>query len=193
MRKIVGFLVLMLCFSVLSVRAGETQFTQKEMYIRQIFADNYNYSPSGFFEAIKDGSISTVDLFLKSGMDPNTTYMKLPAIYYAIKSKNPVIVDMLLKAGVNPNQKYMSQTPLFMAIGTKNVDTVNTLIKHGANVNEDSFGLYPLSYAIVKKDSDVIERLLDSGAMVTEDSLRRALKLKDENVKNLVLKTYKQQ
>ena len=87
----------------------------------------------------------------------------------------------------------MNQTPLITAICTKNSDTVDTLIKHGANVNEEVLGIKPLSYAITKKDCEIIESLLDSGAIVTEDSLRKALKLKDENMKSLVLKRYKNQ
>ena len=87
----------------------------------------------------------------------------------------------------------MNQTPLVTAIMTKNSDTVDTLIKHGANVDEEVLGMRPLSYALTKKDSEIIRNLLDSGAMVTEDSLKKALKQKDENIKSLVLRTYKKQ
>lgn len=193
MKKFVSVIAFALLFLTVSVTAEEMQFTQKETYIRQIFEHNYDYSPSGFFRAIKDGSINDVDLFLKSGMDANTTYMKLPAIYFAIKNKQPQVVDKLLANGVNANQKFMNQTPLVTAIMTKNSDTVDTLIKHGANVDEEVLGVRPLSYALAKKDSDIIQSLLDSGAMVTEDSLRKALRQKDENIKNLVLRTYKKQ
>ena len=193
MKKVLAVLAFIFMLTGLCVTAEDMQFSQKEMYIREIFSHDYDYSPSGFFHAIKDGSLADVDLFLKSGMDANTTYMKLPAIYFAIKSKQPQIVDKLLNNGADANFKFMNQTPLMTAISTKNSDTVDTLIKHGANVNEDVLGIKPLSYAITKRDSDIIESLLDSGAMVTEDSLRRALKLKDENMKSLVLKKYKNQ
>jgi ankyrin repeat protein len=193
MKKVLAVLAFIFMLTGLCVTAEDMQFSQKEMYIREIFSHDYDYSPSGFFHAIKDGSLADVDLFLKSGMDANTTYMKLPAIYFAIKNKQPQIVDKLLNNGVDANLKFMNQTPLITAICTKNSDTVDTLIKHGANVNEEVLGIKPLSYAITKKDCEIIESLLDSGAIVTEDSLRKALKLKDENMKSLVLKRYKNQ
>ena len=75
MKRILSLFVFMLVFANLNIGAEEMQFTQKETYIRQIFEHDYDYSPSGFFHAIKDGSLADVDLFLKSGMDANTTYM----------------------------------------------------------------------------------------------------------------------
>ena len=192
MKKfIIALLLSVLAITV--VKADEMQFTQKDLYVRQILSNDYSYSPAGFFSAIKDGNTHYVDLFLKSGMDPNTTYLKVPAIYYAIRTKQPETVKLLLEAGVDPNNKVMKQTPLAAAIITKNANTVNHLIKHGANVNTESLGITPLNYALMKKEPDIVKSLINAGAKVDEESLKTALKLKDNNLKNLVLTKYKKQ
>ena len=192
MKKFIGICLVSL-LAITAVNAEEMQFTQKDLYIKQILANDYSYSPSGFFSAIKDGNTHYVDLFLKSGMDPNTTYLKVPAIYYAIKTKQPETVKLLLDAGVNPNDKVMKQTPLAAAIMTKNTKTVNYLIQHGANVNTESLGITPLNYALMKREPDVVKSLLNAGARVDEEALKTALKLKDNNMKNMVLAKYKKQ
>ena len=75
------------CSVSAQVQTSGTKLTVQEECIKEILANDYKYTPAGFFMAITDGNAKYVDLFLKAGMDPNTTYMKVPAIYTAICSK----------------------------------------------------------------------------------------------------------
>jgi ankyrin repeat protein len=192
MKKLVAISILSLFMFGIAVQAEEFTLTPKEQYIKQIISSNYEYTPLGLFGAIKDNNINCIDLFIKSGFDPNTELMQVPAIVYAIKQKNPQVVDRLLKAGVNPNLEFKGRTLMNAAIASNNAEIVNTLIKHGANVNQESWGTTPLNYAIKKKNSDMVNLLIRGGARVDEKSLSRALNSKSE-IKNVVLTRYKKQ
>lgn len=194
MKKLAALIAL----SLLMIGAGVAQaddddLTPKEQIIKQIIANNYNYTPTGFFAAINDGNTQCVNWFLQSGMDPNTTNMKLPAIYFAISRKQPKVVEQLLKAGVSPNATYQGRTLLNAAIASKNPETVKVLIWNGASVNEESWGITPLNYALKKKNAEMVTSLINAGASVDEESLKRALNSRNDSIKNTVLTRYKKQ
>lgn len=193
MKKILVTLLFLSLFQGIGIaQTNETQLSEKENYIKQILANDYKFIPSGFFIAITNGNAKYVDLFLKAGMDPNTTYMKVPAICTAICSKQAKIVELLLKAGVDPNKELLGQSPLLYAINRLDSATVDVLIKYGADVNRASNGVYPLNYALRKKDSGIIKSIVNAGAIPNDDALIRAIKTKDENIKTLVLEKYTQ-
>lgn len=192
MKKLIAVSVLSFLMLGMAVQAEELELTPKEQYIKQIIASSYEYTPCGFFEAIYQNNINCIDLFIKSGFDPNTTYIKVPAIYYAIKQKKPQVVDRLLKAGVDANSEFKGRSLMNAAISSNTPETVNVLIKHGADVNKESWGIVPLNYALKKKNADMVNLLIKSGATVDEKSLSRALKSKGE-IKNTVLRRYKLQ
>jgi len=193
MKKIVAILMISLLFSGTGFANTDDDLTPKEQIIKQIISNNYNYTPIGFFEAISDGNTSCVDLFLKSGYDPNTTNMKIPAIYFAITKKQPKIVEQLLNAGVSPNSTVQGRSLLNAAISSKNPETVKVLIWHGANVNEESWGITPLNLALKKKNAEMVTSLINAGARVDEEAIKRALNSRSDNIKNTVLTTYKKQ
>ena len=192
MKKILS--ILLSLFVVTGVcYADEFELTPKEEIIKQIISEGYEYNSKGFFEAIKDGNSAYVNKFLMTGTSPDTKYLKLPAILWAINYKQPKIVEQLVKAGSNPNEDFGGVTPLTYAIRVKHEETVTTLIRLGANINQKVCGTTPLEYALMKKNYDASKALIYAGANVDEKSLARALKLKDENSKNIILTKYKKQ
>ena len=192
MKKILAALFI---FSALcSTTIAAEPLSAQEQCIKQILEQDVSYSARGFFNAIQDGNTALVKLFLESGMSPNTTYMKVPAIYMAIYSHQNEVVEILLQNGVKPNGEFTTgETPLLVAIKKKDPVIVNTLIKYGADVNmpNASGKLYPLNYAIKKNNSAIVTSLINAGAKTNEDALLKALKSKDDNIKTLVLKKFK--
>ena len=192
MKRVIA-LVLFFVVSMLSLNAEEYTLTTKEQIIKQIIEKKYNYNSMGLLKALKEGNNDCVSLFLASGFDPNTTIMKMPAIYWAIKLKKSEIVDKLLTAGVDPNQEINGQSLMALAISTQNIDTVKVLIKHGANVNDLSAGKSLLSLALSKKSEEISNLLIKSGANIDEASLKKALTLNNSTLKDLILINYKAQ
>lgn len=193
MKKLFALCLLSMLIFCVSAANADDDLTPKEQIIKQIISSNYNYTVNGFFEAIGDGNTECVDLFLKTGMDPNTTNMKLPAIYFAIARKQPKVVEQLLKAGVSPNTNFKGRSLLNAAIASKNSDTVKVLIWNGARVNEVSWGIAPLNYAIKKRNAEMVTSLVNAGATVDEEALVRALHSRNDSIKNTVLSKYKKQ
>ena len=194
MKKILAAaFVSAIVFGAISVNAEEITLTPKEQIIKKILQENYNYNSAGLLKALKNGDTDCVSLFIASGMNPNTTIMKLPAIYWAIKLKKPDIADKLLAAGVDPNQEINGKSLMALAIATENVDTVKVLLKHGARVNDMSTGKSLLTLALSKKSDEISNLLIKSGAEVDEQSLNKALKLQNSTLKDLILTNYKKQ
>lgn len=192
MKKLLAALFILTALSSTAIAAQP--LNPQEQCIKQILEQNVNYNTRGFFNAIQDGNVKLVDLFIKSGMSPNSTYLKVPAIYMAIYSHQNEVVDLLLKNGVKPNGEFTTgETPLIVAIKKKDSAIVNTLIKYGADVNMPAGNLYPLNYAIKKSNKPIVTSLINAGAKTNEDAVLRALKCKDDNIKSLVLKEYKYQ
>jgi len=193
MKKILTAAFLLTFVLSVSVSAEELTLTPKEQIIKQILQKNYNYDSTGLLKALKNGDTNCVSLFIASGMNPNTTIMKMPAIYWAIKLKKPEIVDKLLAAGVDPNQEINGKSLMALAVSTENVETVKVLIKHGAKVNDTSAGKSLLALALSKKSDEISSLLVRSGAEVDENALSRALKLNNSTLKDLILSNYKKQ
>ena len=193
MKKLLAVTILSaLVFGAISVNA-EDDLTPKEQIIRQIIQKNYNYDATGVLKAVKNGDKDVISLFIASGYDPNTTILKLPAIYWAIKLKKADIVDKLLAAGVDPNQEVNGKSLMALAISNQDVATVKVLLKHGAKVNDMSTGKSLLTLALSKKSEEISNLLIKAGADVDEASLQKALKLNNSTLKDLILTNYKKQ
>ena len=151
MKKLLTLsLISALVFGAISVNAEDIQLTPKEQIIKQIIQRNYNYDATGILKAVKNGDKDVVSLFIASGYDPNTTILKLPAIYWAIKLKKSEIVDKLLAAGVDPNQEVNGKSLMALAVSNQDVATVKVLLKHGARVNDMSTGKSLLAFQFIK-------------------------------------------
>lgn len=179
-------------FTAISVNAEE-ELTPKEQIIKQIIQKNYNYDTTGILKAVRNGDKDAISLFIASGYDPNTTILKLPAIYWAIKLKKADIVDKLLAAGVDPNQEINGKSLMALAVSNQDVETVKVLLKHGAKVNDMSTGKSLLTLALSKKSDEISNLLIKAGADIDETSLQKALKLNNSTLKDLILTNYKKQ
>lgn len=194
MKKLIAaFFITAICLGISNVFAEEITLTPREEIIRQILEENYNYNATGLLKAMKDGNTDCVSLFLSAGLDPNTTIMKLPAVYWAIKLNKPDIVDKLLIAGADPNLVVNGKSLTAHAISAGNADTVRVLLKHGAKVNDASAGKSLLTLALTKKSDEISNVLIDAGAKIDEDSLAKALKLQNSALKEIILTNYKKQ
>ena len=193
MKKLLAIaLMSVFAFGALAVNASD-DLTPKEKIIKQIIQKNYNYDATGILKALKNDDKDVISLFIASGYDPNTTILKLPAIYWAIKLKKADIVDKLLTAGVNPNQEVNGKSLMAIAISNKDLATVKILIKHGANIQDMSAGKSLLALALSKKSDEISTLLIKAGADVDEASLQKALKLNNSTLKDLILTNYKKQ
>ena len=189
MKKLFAVLIMLIAVQTAVYADAETDMHQA--YIAKIQAQDINYNTYNFFKAIANGNVELTDLFLKSGMSPESTFMKTPAIYMAIASNQNEIVKLLLDNNVDPNKEVAGLTPLIMAIREKDSKIVETLIAYGADVNQVVGYTKPLSYAIKKNQPKIVELLINAGAKPDNEVLIRALKCDDSYIKDTVLKRYK--
>lgn len=190
MKKLLAILCLLIAVQTAVYADAETDLHQA--YIAKIQAQDINYNTYNFFRAINEGNVQLTNLFLKAGMDPNSTFMKTPAIYMAIASNQNEIVKLLLDNNVDPNKEIAGLSPLILAIREKDSKIVETLISYGADVNKEVGYTKPLSYAIKKKQPKIVELLISAGAKPDNEVLIRALKSDDNYIKDTVLKRYKE-
>ena len=189
MKKIFTVLFMFLAFQCAAFADAETDMHQA--YIAKIQAQGINYNTYNFFNAISNGNLQLVDLFLKSGMSPESTFLKTPAIYVAISAGENEVVKMLLDSKVDPNKETAGLSPLIMAIRCKDSQIVQTLIEYGADVNKEVGYTKPLAYAIQKKQPKIVEQLINAGARPDNEILIKALKSDDNYIKNAVLTKFK--
>ncbi len=189
MKKFLAVLFMMLVMQTVVFADAETDMHQA--YIAKIQAQGIRYNTFNFMGALAEGNTQLADLFIKSGMSPDSTFMKTPAIYIAITSKQNDSVKFLLENGVDPNKELAGFTPLIMAIKNKDAKIVETLIAYGANVNKEAAYTKPLAYAIQKKQPKIVELLINAGAKPDNEILAKALKSNDNYIKDAVLRRYK--
>lgn len=189
MKKFLTVLFMLIAVQTAVYADAETDMHQ--VYIAKIQAQDIKYNTFNFFNAINSGNTQLVDLFLKAGMSPDSTFMKTPAIYMAIASNQNEVVKLLLENKVDPNKELAGITPLIMAIREKDAKIVETLIAYGADVNQEAGYTKPLAYAIKKKQLKIVELLINAGARPDNEVLIKALKSDDNYIKDAVLKRYK--
>ncbi|MCB1140869.1 MAG: ankyrin repeat domain-containing protein [Leptospiraceae bacterium] len=114
--------------------------------------------------ACDGGSISVVQLFLETGMEPNFVNKNgEPLLLRAVHSQNPELVELLIDRGANINQgNKEGRTPLMEAVISKNISIVELLLKKGADRSlKDNSGYSALTWAGAA-DLVEIERLIRS-------------------------------
>ena len=183
--------ILFMFIAVQTAVYADAETDMHQVYIAKIQAQDIKYNTFNFFNAINSGNTQLVDLFLKAGMSPDSTFMKTPAIYMAIASNQNEVVKLLLENKVDPNKELAGWTPLIMAIKEKDAKIVETLIAYGADVNQEAGYTKPLAYAIKKKQPKIVELLINAGAKPDNEVLIKALKSDDNYIKDAVLKRYK--
>ena len=164
----------------------------EEYYKAQIQNQRLLYNATGLINAIQKGNAEAVDLFMKAGFDPNTSYAGTPALIFAIYQKQPKCVDVLLKAGADPETTVppmfvsaRSMNSLNYAINKKSSDMVKSLIENNVDVNKKFNGKYPINRALAKKQPVIVEMLLKAGAKPDEKTFKLVKKSKDEYIKDL--------
>lgn len=118
--------------------------------------------------AVRENHVSTVNLLLKSGADPNLVMVDGDFVLReaATSSIDLRICRALLKFGADPClANKMGSTALHIAAFRGRADVARLLIRAGANVNHrDRHGHGPLTCAISRNHKDVTTLLLENGA-----------------------------
>ncbi|XZE52528.1 ankyrin repeat domain-containing protein [Planctomycetaceae bacterium SH139] len=118
--------------------------------------------------AVRENQLSTVNLLLKSGADPNVVMVDGDFVLReaATSSIDLRICRALLKSGADPcSVNKMGGTALHIAAFHGRADVARLLIRAGANVNHrDHHGHGPLTCSISRNHKDVSILLLEHGA-----------------------------
>lgn len=93
------------------------------------------YSEQAFIDCIDQGDLRAVKLFLRAGIDPNTSDEDgNTALMHAVDKRHAEIIDLLLKAKANVNKGAKDGgTALSWAVGQGNLELVRLLLDHGAD------------------------------------------------------------
>lgn len=148
------------------------------------------YSPQAFITSLTNNDLVAVQLFLKAGMDPNTTSAQgTPALLIATmncdgklredKKTHADIAKALIAHGANVNVVHELHppqlvpfgnrrwTPLTLATRLECHDLMQQLLRHGVNVNgSDESGRTALIDAANRGLTDAVRILLNAGADV---------------------------
>lgn len=118
--------------------------------------------------AVRENQLSTVNLLLKSGADPNLVMVDGDFVLReaATKSIDLRICRALLRSGADPCMaNKMGGTALHIAAFHGRADVARLLIRAGANVNHrDRHGHGPLTCSVLRNHKDISVLLLDQGA-----------------------------
>lgn len=190
MKKII--LALILVLTLFNFAFAYEIPKNEEYYKSQIQNLRLTYNIAGLFNAIAHHDAEVVELFMKAGFNPNSTFMGTPASVYSLSFDKPETLRVLLKYGAKPETKIppfwvsvKSQNLMSYAIKRKSSEAVKALIENKVDVNKKFNGNMPLNYALETKQIKIVELLLKAGAMPDEKTMKLAKKSKDEYVKDL--------
>lgn len=191
MKKVLIAIVITLFCTAASIAAEITDnnITHSPEYYRQQIIVVQKYSKSNFIKAVCDGDVHITEAYIKSGMNPDSTQMKLPAVMFAVSADKPESVTTLLKNGANPDITTLGITPLMFAVNKKSLACTKALIDNNANVNTAYKGVTPLYTAISKKQYEIAELLINAGAEISDEIIVKAVNSGNEQLKNLVLQS----
>lgn len=139
----------------------------KENARKDLEAKGVKYSQESFQDAIYQGNQVYVDLFLKSGMDPDAKVNNMTPLCMAANNHNISIVEKLLKYKANVNAKCGTEekTALIQAAIVSDKDIVTLLLNKGSEVNaKTNKGISALHQAITNGNKDIVSSLLNKGA-----------------------------
>ena len=92
------------------------------------------YTPEAFVDRVEQGDIHAVQLFLTSGIDPNTRDRNgKPALMLALGKGHTQIVEALLKAKADVNAQSQGETAVSWIAAQGNVDALRAWLDRGAN------------------------------------------------------------
>jgi len=99
---------------------------------------------SELYLPIKSGNLSQVIKLLKSGSDPNASYLNgLTPVALALAKRKNEILEALISYGADSNQTFLhGLTPLMWAVASSNFEAIELLVQAGASsVITDDEGL----------------------------------------------------
>lgn len=172
-----------------SQEVAQESISHSPEYYRQQVIVVQKYNKNNFMRAIYEGNVKLIEAYVKSGMSPDAETLGVSAVMYAIGTNRPESLEVLIKNGANIENSHWGLTPLLFAISKKNTACADLLIKNNANVNMANKNITPLYAAVDKKQYNIVENLLNSGAIIDDTILIKAIKSKNSDLKNLVLKT----
>jgi len=129
----------------------------------------YDFTEEAFVKAVKNGELDVVNLFIKSGMSPDTKIKlgnyNVPVIFYALENKKEDIVRLLVDMGANLESGAAGVTVLIKAVEKADVQTLRLMIEKGVNVNKfGEMGVTPLMAAIEEGNDGAAWLLINSKA-----------------------------
>lgn len=164
------------------VGCGQSQESARKALV----ALKKDFTALDFVASAMDGDKTAVSLFLKAGMDVNTTEENgTTALIVATVKKHPEVVKLLLDHGAKTNTKCnmgdeRGMTPLLAAISAKSPEIVTLLFNKQADPNLASdTGMTPLMLACAVGDVKVVTLLLDAGAKVNSADIHGQTALMD--------------
>ncbi|XP_052783747.1 ankyrin repeat, PH and SEC7 domain containing protein secG-like isoform X2 [Mya arenaria] len=133
--------------------------------------------------AVLSKNISTVELLLNAGADPNSqdrsgrnalsnlimSNLRLYEQTHIIDDHLMTIIHLLVMSGTDLDTcRYEGSSPLVMAIQFRCTPLVNYLLVNGASINGKFFGgITPLHHAVNKKDIETVKVLLNWSSDLT--------------------------
>jgi len=139
----------------------------KENARKKLEAKGVKYSLESFHDSIHQGNQVYVDLFLKSGMDPDAKVNNMTPLCMAADNHNISIAQTLLKYKANVNAKCGAEekTALIQASIVSDKDIVSLLLDKGSEVNaKTNAGITALHQAVTNGNRDIVSLLLNKGA-----------------------------
>jgi len=146
------------------------QAEHEEDAIHELRHRGINFTADSFLQAVNDGDIELVDLFVRANFNIHTEDSQgTPAILIALKKGYTVVGRVLINAGADVNARdRLGVTPLLLACGKSThgyYEIAEMLINKGANINvRDRLGFTPLLLSLTGGVSGIAELLIEKGA-----------------------------
>jgi ankyrin repeat protein len=156
---------LVLACLLLSTSCGDDKETARS----QLTKLDLQFSKVAFIGAVENSDEVAVDLFLRSGMDPDTRDLRgRPTIHRAAAFGHRAIVERILAAGGEVDGRTVDgETALMVAAFGGHDATVQLLLEDGARVDaETKRGVTPLISAVLGGREDIVSDLVRRGADV---------------------------
>jgi len=152
-------LVVSIVFGLFCLSCGKSAEEARQ----ELMKLNVEYSVDSFLNRVEQGDAVVVDLFLRSGMNPNAGGKdRETALWLAVDGGHELIVEKLIKAGADVNRKNPSGygTPLTAAASKNEARIGRMLVNAGAQLKPEHAQSDPLSYAVSSGSADMVRFLL---------------------------------
>jgi len=136
---------------------------------------NEMYKPSPIQQALKDGNIEKLRIYLTK-LDTDDTKEKTinDLLFRATEKRDPAFIELIIDHGAQLDVRHNDgRTPLLQAIAYNHAAIVKSLIDKGADINALSHGKHankmsPIQYAALNKRTEIMEILIKAGADVNQ-------------------------